>query len=643
MPQFLRVLYLILIATLLSGSGCAKSRAARSAIIPEQTHIEYRNPESLPFTQLASFTEPVTVSHPYEGDNPFELSLDEAIRIALKNSEVIRVLSGVTAVSTGRTIYDPGIANTAIDAARGRFSPTLSLNNTFSSNESGQATITATPPGVGIVESQNDSYVLDGSLSELNSLGGTSSLRFGVTRNDLEPGLVPLNPQTNQFAELSYVQPFLQGAGRPANLAPIVIASIETERSFFQLKNSVQQLVQSVIQGYWSLVAARTVRWARRQQVNQSEYAYERELRRMDRGLGDLGDVAQTRVAFTNFKANLIVAEANVLQSEEALLNVLGLSPTAVGEVIPLTAPQDIRVEYNWQEVLALAERYRPDIIELKLIIEADLQQLIISQNQAQPKLDGVALYRWDGVQGRTPSEASVGSNGLSDWTLGVNFSVPLGLRTARANVRQRELIIRRDRANLEQGLHAAVHLLALNIRNQDQFFEQYLALVEARAAAEDNLRVQKAEFANGRTIFLNVLQAIVDWGNAVSAEAQSLTQYNSELANLELQTGTILEVHGVRFMEERQRFIGPCGVLGDGRCYPIGLPPTENQDRYKVGTVPAEQSFHLDDPVANPRQQLLEEALPLLEPNRSPMEGIPGEGGIEGTPVNPDGPSLIP
>ena len=46
-------------------------------------------------------------------------SLDDAIRIALENDRVIRVLAGVTAVTSGRTIYDAAIANTVHRPAAG--------------------------------------------------------------------------------------------------------------------------------------------------------------------------------------------------------------------------------------------------------------------------------------------------------------------------------------------------------------------------------------------------------------------------------------------------------------------------------------------------------------------------------------------
>src|SRR5205814_252981 len=135
----------------------------------------------------------------------------------------------------------------------------------------------------------------------------------------------------------------------------------------------------------------------------------------------------------------------------------------------------------------------------------------------------------------------------------------------------------------------SSVHVLAGNVRNLAQFYEQYKAFRETRAAARVNLEQQLAEYRVGRAIFLNVLQAITDWGNAVSAEAQSLSQYNTELANLERQTGTILETHGVRFTEERFRSIGPLGRCAEPRCYPSSVVPGPNASRYPTSSEPIE------------------------------------------------------
>jgi hypothetical protein len=249
--------------------------------------------------------------------------------------------------------------------------------------------------------------------------------------------------------------------------------------------------------------------------------------------------------------------------------------------------------------------------------------------------LDAVSLYRWNGLEGTMPVgdyiESPLGRS--TDWTLGVNFSVPLGLRQGRAQVRQQELLIARDRANLEQGVYNAVYALALSIRNLEQFYEQYLAFRETRVAARENLELQMGRYRAGVNQYINVLQAIVDWGNSVSSEAQALTQYNTELARLQRETGTILETHGIRFYEERYGSIGPLGRMCRDACYPESLPPTENESVYPTSQKPAENFFDLEDPLQKLRERRpidVEELPPLRLP---PLE--PGAAGTIQTPMH--------
>ena len=381
-----------------------------------------------------------------------------------------------------------------------------------------------------------------------------------------------------------------------------MLTRIETERSYFQYKSAVQQSVAGVIEAYWALVFAKTDLWAREQQVEQAEFATQRAQARFEVGDASRGDLAQTQVALENFRANLLASQANVLQRQAALLNIMGLPPYQPLRAVPVTPMLDQRITVDWTAINELAQRERPDIIELKLNLEADQQRLLIADNQARPQLDTVALYRWNGLEGIAPAGNRVhsGSGEFEDWSLGVNFSVPLGLRAERATLRQRQLIIQRDRANLDQGLHQMQHQLALSLRNLEQFHAQYERFQAVRQAARVNLEQQLAQYNQGIVQFIVVLQAIVDWGNSVSAEAQALAQYNTEIAQLELQTGTILQSHNVFFFEERFRSIGPLGRLGEEQCYPRAQPPSPSVGRYEGGTNPSEEYFDLDDPTAS-------------------------------------------
>ncbi|HLJ92703.1 MAG TPA: TolC family protein, partial [Gemmataceae bacterium] len=599
--------------------GCALTveDLCRNVILPEQRSIDTRDPSQLPAAELPATVPPRTVAQPQPEATPWPLSLDEAIRISLENARVIRILAGTTAVTSGQTIYDAAITNTQIDQAQGRFDPVLAHTSTFDRLDAPFAQFNPFDPTRSfLTSSETQDYTATAGVNKTNVLGGQWALTFRDTLSQFGGnGPFPLNPQNSTALELSYTQPLLQGGGYSFNTAPIVIARLNTEQSFFQYKDSVQEMVRGVIEAYWNLVQARINVWARKIQVQQSQEAYERESARLKTGFSDVGTVAQARVTYQQFRANLIAAEADVLTREGALRNILGLPPSDDRQIIPVSVPTSQRLTPNWDELVRLAEQRRPDVLELKIITEADQARLLQAENQALPRLDATALYRWNGLSGTMPNGEHLSSSAgeFPDWSFGINFSVPLGLRQGRAQVRQQSLIVARDRANVDQQLHAAVHEVAMTIRDLESAYEQYLAYKETRAAAAENLKVQTEQFRAGRTIYLNVLQALNDWGNAVFSEAQQLLTYNTTLATLERRTGTILETHGLVFYEERLRTAGPLGILGHGRLYPSAVVPAGSPQRYPSTDEPAENAFDLRNPA--PRQSKPPENLPPPTP----------------------------
>jgi outer membrane protein TolC len=592
-------------------------------ILPEQRTIEHRDPAQFPPILTPPSPPPRTVTDAPETAE-WQMSLDEAIRIALENARVIRVLAGTSAVARGQTIYDAAIVNTTIDQAQATFDPIYKWNSTWSRTNTPTGEFInplgalAAPPLASIIGSTPvDSYKSDMSLSKTNVLGGTWALDW--TQNPTRiasPGPFPLNPQDASAVTLSYTQPLLQGAGFNVNMAPVVIARLNTEQSFFQYKDAVQDLVRDTVEAYWTLVQARVIAWARKIQEQQSKEAYDRESARLKTGFSDVGTVSQTRVTYNQFRANRIAADADVLTREGTLRNLLGLPPSDYRQIVPTSAPTSRRLPHNWEAIVRIAEERRPDIVELKIVAEADQVRLTQAESQVLPRLDATALYRWNGLSGEMPNgeDISTRPGQFTDWSVGINFSVPLGLRQGRAQVRQQKLLLTRDYANIDQQVHLAMHQLAATVRDLDSAYEQYLAFHETRIAADINLKVQNEKFRTGQTIYLNVLQALNDWGNAVSSEAQQLLVYNASLVALEQETGTILETHGLVFVEERFKAAGPLLRLRD---YPFAQPPAGSPRQYPSTGMPSEDSFDLRNPTVrtNPPQEELPRPRPLKSP----------------------------
>ena len=564
----------------------------------DQHHIRWHAPETLPLSQRLPGLAPITVASDEAVENERLLPLDEAIRIALRHAEVIRTL-GVSSVRGGTgTIYDTAIASTPIDQAISRFDPVFTANSSWRKTEQPSPRLNALAPGgLSMDGSQEGGHEFSTQLARRNRLGGQAAIDFRNTWNYDNFG------NTGRFSrshrpnlELSYTQPLLAGGGRAANEAPIVIARLDQSQSYFQFKDQVQSLIRDVVRGYWSLVAARTSLWAREKQLEASRQELDRVEAQLEAGLVGIAEVSQARVAYANFRAQLVSARGQLIQSEADLRNLLGLPPEDGQRLVPSTPPTRDRLEFGWDEMVRTAQQYRPDLIELHLILLADQQRLIVSRNSAQAQLDAFAIHGWNGVTGRA-ADGNRLSGRLDDnpaWSVGFNFTVPLSLRDSRAAVRSTELTLARDRANIVQGLHATEHLLATTIRNLDLSYEQYEAFRDTRAAATDNLRLQIARRITGQAIFLEVLQAISDWGDAIASEANSLTEYNASLAGLERETGTILETHGVTFVEEQYASIGALGQHFEWDCYPRSLQPQSGPARYQDSEEPSEEAFEL-------------------------------------------------
>src|SRR5262249_50015129 len=130
-------------------------------------------------------------------------------------------------------------------------------------------------------------------LNKVNALGGRTSVNLVRDYSELNGRSLNLNPEERKALELRYTQPLLQGSGFQFNQAPIVIARLDTERSYFQVKGATQDLVRGTIEAYWNLVLARLQVWAAEIQVEGADAAWKKEEARQAVGSADARNAAQ--------------------------------------------------------------------------------------------------------------------------------------------------------------------------------------------------------------------------------------------------------------------------------------------------------------------------------------------------------------
>src|SRR5262249_6971765 len=151
----------------LGSFGCSSDVGTLWPVMSEQRHLQIREPEQLPKTNALDMPPPATVSDPQPNNTERPVSLNDAIRITVATSKVVRVLVGTTAVSSGKTIYDAAITNTTIDQQKATFDPTLTVNNTFNRTEPPFAVLNPLDPtGTSILATRTDDYTLNAGLAQ---------------------------------------------------------------------------------------------------------------------------------------------------------------------------------------------------------------------------------------------------------------------------------------------------------------------------------------------------------------------------------------------------------------------------------------------------------------------------------------------
>src|SRR5262245_30631262 len=178
-PVVVRLCALLVIVSATFGCTVAPTELMHSIILPEARTIDYRDPGNLPSVPIPVSAPPRTVSNPRPDLTDWPLSLDDAVRIALDNTRVVRVLTGISATTSGKTIYDAAITQTAIDQAQARFDPVF--------NEKAEWQRRNAPGAIGdpfdfrrsrIFGNASDSFLSTFGVTQNNVLGGQAGITW---------------------------------------------------------------------------------------------------------------------------------------------------------------------------------------------------------------------------------------------------------------------------------------------------------------------------------------------------------------------------------------------------------------------------------------------------------------------------------
>ncbi len=602
-----RIPKLILIGTLSSSmllSGCSMSRKKQASELHYadgdkhitsyrgyNTAIEYPAIENVTARAVQLSGEPRNLARSVD-DEVREVTLHEMMLTALSHNEIIETTAlggiGSKAVLTNpngvASVYDSAIQETGIlfgrrgmDAALADFDARLGSSLIFSGEDNRLNT-------AGLPVSQNDGGAFNTSLSKAFATGANVAVISnwsGASSNN--PGsYYPSAYQGVLGAQI--VQPLLAGSGveftrvagttNPAFGAitgvsqGVAIARINQDISLADFEVAVRTALSDIENAYWDLYLAYRL-YDTSVKAHESVFLTWRKIADTlqlggDRELNP-ADELQARDRLYETKTNLDLALNELYQAESELRRLVGL-PMNDGTVLrPADEPIVAEFRPDWQASLVDGLTHRVELRRQKWQIKSLQLQMTAARSLVRPSLNAVAGYNVlgfgnqlasqgviDPVTG-TPTNSAFGSmsrDDLNAWNVGMQFSMPLGLRQARSQARNFELQVAKANAVLAAQERSIAHDIANAIQDVAATYAAAQSNLNRSQAAEE--RVDKLRIRSEVDPVDLVLRAQESEAAAANAYYQQVVAYNKAITSLNLATGRLLEYNNIYLQEGR-------------------------------------------------------------------------------------------
>ncbi len=561
------------------------------------TKIDYPDIEQDSPAEVTQATEPRRLKHPSKEDI-WNVGLDEALRTALQNAEVIK--DSASFLSPGnrllnnpdftQSVHDVAIQDTntlfgqgGVEAALAEFDANFTTNMTWGRSEQPSESNTI---GYSAFDGQTEEFGdFRSSLSKIFGDGSQMTLAHNwfYSGQNQGPGGRPFDSQftsrPGRGADVGlptvlaeWRTPLLAGHGdeytkiagpiarRPTLQSTpnvnqgVVIARIRTDISIADFEEAISNLLKDVEENYWDLALAYRTYDAEMQSQNSALQTWREVRANMEAGKVGAADEAQARDNYYEITARAKNALSSLYQTELRMRRLMGL-PVNDGRVMrPVEDPVTAELHADWNVSLTEALTMRPELRKQKWNIKSLELQYEAAQSLVRPRLDFVARYDINGFGDRlTGNNGSTGnarfrsaydtlfSGDYTGWGLGFEFSMPIGFRGAHAQVKNYEHRLAKARAILANQEIEVSHELAATMQQVDQAYEGAKTNFNRRRAAERRVQAFEAEYKVGRTTLDQLLRSQISLAQAEVAYFQSLIGYNKALADLKFRKGTIL------------------------------------------------------------------------------------------------------
>jgi outer membrane protein TolC len=536
-----------------------------------------------------------------EHDEVWDLSLQECIQIGLSKSEIIKsvnqFLSPSNSIYTSgeqvNSVFDPAIQDSGplfgslgTEAALSRFDVNWSTSMFYGNNRTVQNSLFNGVP-LGVLN--NDTATFSSGLTKQFATGGTFTVahQWNYLSTNSNQAVFGSSYSGNVNAQIR--QPLLAGGGveyvRVAGPSQpglssitgvnqgVVIARINNDISITNFEANVRNLTKDIEDTYWDLyLTYRNYDTARKAQA----YALQTwRILNQKKNVGGFRGFStwqepQARDRYFETESQAKNTLSLLYINEQKLRNLIHL-PVNDGKIIrPTDEPVSARVTPDWYLCLTEALTERVELRRQKWTIKSLMLQLEAARSLVRPRLDLVGNYQVNGfgdhllryndndvvgsAQGYNSAYETLTQGNQPGWNAGFEFSMPIGFRQAKTQVKNLELRLTKAQRVLQNQESEIAQELAVAFQEVTRTYNIAVSNFNRREAAIERMKlltdVRNADVEiSGDPIDL-LLRAQESLASAESIYFTSLVEYNKTLVNLEFRKGTLLAHNNIQLLE---------------------------------------------------------------------------------------------
>ena len=549
--------------------------------------VEYSNVDQPTPQEVAYSLKPHTLRE-RTNDEVRDMSLMEAIQTALTNNKMIRTRANPQLSQNSPSIYDPALRETGfligsrgVEAALADFDANISSTMSFGRNEQ-YANSKIFPT----LTNTNETGTFTSQISKQFANGGQLAVNHNWNYLGTNSPTTLFPSSYSGLIQAQYVQPLWAGAGveytriagpTRSGLGAITgvsqgvsIARINTDISVADFEAAVTLMLKDVEDLYWELYLAYRQFDADEANRKQSQAMWQKVKVLRDLGADGGGAIAEAQVRENYFDARARTESslADLYVLENQFRRLLGM-PVNDGKIIrPADDPIEAEFVLNWESTLLEALSRRIELRRQKWQIKSLELQVIAATNVTNPRLDLISSYQVNGFGNQLLSQNSTGYNSaystlargdLTGWNLGLQFSMPIGFRQARAQLHNTELQLVKARAMLSAQELDISHELAEAIQKIDATYIIAQTQLDRKIASAKRLESYKViddagAKENSRNTTLNELDLRLRAQNSNAAAEiayfSALIAYNKAVTEYQWRRGTLLDHDGVQLTE---------------------------------------------------------------------------------------------